>query len=127
MIEISGERWIEARCEQVWMVVDDANCRSRWLSFHEQIEEVVVHEPSRRLGWHTHDHPSLSRVDPNASVIVELIPDGSGTRVKLYATCQSTGRIKALTARITGQRACQREIEQSLDLLATLLTGRCVA
>ena len=123
MIEISGERFVQARCEQVWMVVEDSNCRARWLVFHEHIQEVVVSEPSRMVSWNTQDHPSVT-IEANDNLTVELIPEGAGTRVKIYATRESEGRLRELAARMTTQKAFEREIRRSLDQLAQLLEGR---
>lgn len=124
MIEISGERYVEARCEQVWMVVDDVGCRARWLVFHEQITEVVVHEPSKRLAWNTQDHPSLARMNCQSCVTIELIPEGAGTRVRIQASREKGGRLAALKLRNAAQRAYERDIRRSLDQLAEMLSGR---
>lgn len=123
MIEISGERYVDARCEQVWMVIDDTNCRARWLSFNDQIQEVVVSEPTRMVSWNTQDHPSV-RIESNASLTVELIPEGAGTRVRIYATREPSGRLHELAMRMTTQKACERNIRRSLDRLAQMLAGR---
>jgi len=123
MIDISGERYLEARCEQVWMVVDDLSCRARWLAFHDQITDVVVHEPTRRMGWNTQDHPSLARVNCKTYVTVELIPEGAGTRVRIHATREPAGRLAALASRRTAQRSFERDIRRSLEQLSELLGG----
>ncbi len=124
MIEISGERYVEARCEQVWMVVDDSNCRARWLSFDDKIEQVVVHEPARRLTWNTQEHPRLVPIECRSCVTVELIPEGAGTRVRIHATREPSGRLSALALRVTAQRAFERDIRRSLEQLAEMLAGR---
>lgn len=123
MIDISGERYLEARCEQVWMVVDDLSCRARWLTFHDQITDVVVHEPTRRMGWNTQDHPSLARIECKTCITVELIPEGAGTRVRIHATREPVGRLSLLTGRRNAQRTFERDIRQSLQQLSELLSG----
>lgn len=123
MIDISGERYLEARCEQVWMVVDDLSCRARWLAFHDQITEVVVHEPTRRMGWNTQDHPSLARLGCTTCVTVELIPEGAGTRVRIHATREPARKLNVLSGRRSTQRAYERDIRRSLDQLTELLVG----
>jgi hypothetical protein len=130
MIESSGERFIEARCEQVWMVMDDVNCRARWLTFDDQIEGITVYEPTKRVTWATQEHPSLARVseDESAALLtIELFPEGSGTRVRILATREPSGRIRAITMRFTTQRALDKHIALSLRQLAELLAGRSAA
>jgi hypothetical protein len=130
MIESSGERFIEARCEQVWMVMDDVNCRARWLTFDDQIEGITVYEPTKRVTWATQEHPSLARVsaDESAALLtIELFPEGSGTRVRILATREPSGRVRAITMRFTTQRALDKHIALSLRQLAELLAGRSAA
>lgn len=124
MNEIQGERYIEARCEQVWMVVDDKNCRARWLTFHEQITEVVVHEPARRLAWNTQDHPRVAKVACESCVTVELIPEGAGTRVRIEAARSPAKRFVELMTRRAAEKAYERDIARSLKQLEELLAGR---
>lgn len=127
MIQSSGERYIEARCEQVWMVVDDENCRARWLSFADQIEGVTVYEPSTSVTFITQEHPSLahmSSVDCAATLTVELIPEGAGTRVRILAAREPSGKLRAIAMKLTAQRALDRHISISLDQLAQMLAGR---
>lgn len=125
MIESSGERYVEARCEQVWLVIDDANCLARWFDFADQIVEVRVCEPSRRMAWGTQDHPAVETC--STEMTVELIPEGGGTRVRIAATRESTGRINRLVSRITTQRTIDRHIDRSLDQLVEMLHGRSAA
>jgi hypothetical protein len=127
MIQSSGERFIEARCEQVWMVMDDVNCRARWLAFDDQIEGITVYEPAKRLTWATQEHPSLARMasdDCSALLTVELFPEGSGTRVRILATREPSGRLRAIAMKLTAQRALDRHIQLSLRQLAEMLAGR---
>ena len=127
MIQSSGERYIEARCEQVWMVVDDENCRARWLSFADQIEGITVYEPSTSVTFSTQEHPSLARMaspDCCATLTVELIPEGAGTRVRLLAVREPSGRLRAIAMKLTAQRALERHISVSLEQLAQMLAGR---
>ncbi|MFT4048791.1 MAG: SRPBCC domain-containing protein [Solirubrobacterales bacterium] len=125
MIEFSGERWVEARCEQVWMVVDDAGCRSRWLSFHDQINEVLVSEPSKIVSWNTQELPSLPHASNCESCLtIELIPEGAGTRVRIYATREPAGRLQEIAMKMTTQKAFERNIRRSLEQLAQMLSGR---
>lgn len=126
MIEITGERFIEAACEQVWMVAHDDSCRRRWLTFHDQITEVVVLEPTRRMTWNTQDHPRLTPAQCVSCVTVELIPEGPGTRVRMLAVREPSalGRLRALATGNSAQRAFEREIRRSLDGLARLLAGQ---
>jgi carbon monoxide dehydrogenase subunit G len=123
MIEFSGERWVEARCEQVWMVIEEPSCRARWLSFNDQIGEVIVSEPSRMKSWNTLDHPTVT-IESNASLTVELIPEGAGTRVRIHAAREPAGRLHGIAIRMTTQRVFERNIRRSLDRLAQLLAGR---
>jgi hypothetical protein len=125
MIEVSGERFVEAACEQVWMVAHDVGCRGRWLTFHEQITEVVVLEPTRRMAWNTQDHPRIPRLQCSSYVTVELIPEGPGTRVRMLAAHEpaTEGRLRALARRRSAQRAIERDIRRSLDELAKMLAG----
>lgn len=123
MIEFSGERYVEARCEQVWMVVDDSNCRARWLQFNDQIQEVVVSEPTRMVTWNTQDHPSV-QIETNEALTIELIPEGAGTRVRIYATRQPNGRLQEIAMKMTMQKAFERNIRRSLEQLAEMLAGR---
>lgn len=123
MIEISAERYVEARCEQVWMVVDDSNCRARWLVLNDQIQDIVISEPTRIVSWNTQDHPHVS-IQTDSNLTVELIPEGAGTRVRICASREPAGRLRELAVRVTGQKACARDIRLSLDQLAQLLEGR---
>lgn len=123
MIEFSGERYVEARCEQVWMVVDDSNCRARWLQFNDQIHEVIVSEPTRMVTWNTQDHPSV-QIETNEALTIELIPEGAGTRVRIYATREPAGRLQEIAIRMTTQKSFERNIRQSLEQLAQMLAGR---
>jgi carbon monoxide dehydrogenase subunit G len=127
MIQTSGERYIEARCEQVWMVVDDENCRARWLSFADQIEGITVYEPSTSVTFSTQEHPSLAHMsseDCAATLTVELIPEGAGTRGRLLAVREPSGRLRAIAMKLTAHRALERHISVSLDQLAQMLAGR---
>jgi carbon monoxide dehydrogenase subunit G len=127
MIESSGERYIEARCEQVWMVLDDETCRSRWLSFADQIEGITVYHPSQSVTFSTQEHPSLARIsseDCEATLTVELIPEGAGTRVRILAAREPAGRLRAIAMKLTAERALQRHISVSLEQLAQMLAGR---
>lgn len=125
MIEFSGERYVEARCEQVWMVVDDAGCRARWLSFNDQITEVLVSEPSRMVSWNTQELPSLPyAVNCESCLTIELIPEGAGTRVRIFATRSPSGRFQELAMKLTTQKAFERNIRRSLEQLAQMLSGR---
>lgn len=123
MIEFSGERYVEARCEQVWMVVDDSNCRARWLALNDQIHEVIVSEPAQMISWNTQDHPSV-QIESSEALTIELIPEGAGTRVKIYATREPAGRIQEIAMRMTTQKAFERNIRRSLEQLAEMLQGR---
>ncbi len=131
MIESSAERYVEARCEQVWMVIDDANCLARWFDFADQIVEVRASEPSRRVEWGTQDHPAVAATaEPticSTVMTVELIPEGAGTRVRIQSTRESHGRIHRLVTRITTQRTIDRHIDRSLDQLVEMLHGRTAA
>ena len=154
MIEASGERYIEARSEQVWMLVDNTNCLARWLSFATQIEvvdggegvgtrqivhghyhrfcqcveqEVTVYEPARLLAWTTEEHPVVSRAprfDRSGVMTIELIPEGAGTRVRIESRREPAGPLRGLAMRITTQRAIERHIRQSLLQLENMLKGR---
>jgi carbon monoxide dehydrogenase subunit G len=124
MFEFSGERYIEARCEQVWMVVDDRTCLSRWLDFPDQIQDVTVYEHSRRVSWNTQEHPAVKDGGCANCLTVELIPDGAGTRVRILATREPSGPIQALAMRVTAQRSFDRHIRRSLEQLAQMLAGR---
>ncbi len=124
MIEISGERWIAASCEQIWMLVDEDVCRARWLSFNDRITEVTVHEHSRRVGWNTQDHPRTPGPQCTSCLTIELIPEGAGTRVRILATREPLGRLGALAMKVVSQRACERDINRSLSQLAGMLGGR---
>lgn len=130
MIETSGERYVEARCEQVWMVIDDANCLARWFDFADLIVEVRASEPSRRVEWGTQDHPAVASAEPcdcSTVMTVELFPEGAGTRVRIQATRESSGRINRFVTKITTQRTIDRHIDRSLDQLVQMLHGRTAA
>lgn len=120
MKEISHERYIEARCEQVWMLVDDAGCRSRWLVCGGEMSEVVVHEYARKVCW-----TARAGLAPGAPsrLEIELESEGAGTRVRILAA-PGAGRMGALTIGIGRRRALRREIRLSLEQLAGMLAGR---
>lgn len=124
MIEFSGERYVEARCEQVWMVVEDVGCRARWLSFHDQIQDVVVSEPTRMVSWNTQEMARLPSNDCQTCLTVELIPEGAGTRVRIFATREPNGRLHKVAMRMITQKAFERNIDRSLERLAQMLSGR---
>lgn len=154
MIEAYGERYIEARSEQVWLLVDDTNCLAHWLSFAEQIEvlggngigqrqivrgpfhrfcngveqEVIAYEPARLVAWtNTQEHPAVSRVprmDRSTTISVELIPDGAGTRVRIESRREPAGPLRGLAMRLTTQKAIELHIKQSLERLEGMLKGR---
>lgn len=154
MIEASGERYIEARSEQIWIFVDNANCLTRWLSFATQIEvidgnglgrrqrvhgryhalcdcvdqEVTAYEPARLLEWtHTDEHPSIRRVprmDRTTVITVRLIPEGGGTRVRIEGQQVAAGPVRGVMMRLLTHRALRRHIRQSLERLDGLLKGR---
>jgi len=127
MIESSAERYVEARCEQVWMVIDDANCLARWFDFADQIVEVRASEPSRRVEWGTQEHPTVEPSMCSTVMTVELIPEGAGTRVRIQSIRESNGRIHRFVTRITTQRTIDRHIDRSLDQLVEMLHGRTAA
>lgn len=107
------------------MVIEDLNCRARWLAFHDQIDQVTVHEPARRVEWGTQEHPSVSRRGScRQCVTVDLIPDGAGTRVRIQVLQQPNKRFGELALRVGGQRGVERDISRSLERLAGLLAGR---
>lgn len=124
MVESSGERYIEARCEQVWVVVDSESCLSRWLSFADQITDVSVYEHSRRVTWNTQEHARLAPNGCADCLTVELIPEGAGTRVRLMASRTPSGPIHGAMLRLVGQRSLERDIRRSLEQLAEMLAGR---
>lgn len=154
MIEAHGERYIEARSEQVWMLVDDTNCLAHWLSFAEQIEvlggsglgrrqivrgpyhrfcngveqEVIAYEPARLVAWtNTQEHPAVSRVprmDRSTTITVELIPEGAGTRVRIESRREPAGPLRGLAMRLTTQKAIELHIRKSLERLEGMLKGR---
>lgn len=156
MIEASGERYIEARSEQVWMVVDNANCLARWLSFANKVEvvegdglgrrqivhgryhrfcncveqEITVYEPARRVEWTTEEHPAVGRIprfDRSTVISLELIPEGAGTRVRIETAQEPAGILRGLAMRLMTQRAIERHITISLEQLEGMLLGRSAA
>jgi carbon monoxide dehydrogenase subunit G len=129
MIQSSGERYVDARCEQVWMVIDDANCLARWLSNADEIAGVTTWEPAKRVEWSTVERrPSTDpRFEETSAMTVELIPEGAGTRVRIVATQETVGTLRGLITRFTHQRSVDRHINQSLDQLVELLRGRTAA
>lgn len=154
MIEASGERYIEARTEQVWMFVDNANCLARWLSFATHVEvvegqglgskqivrgrfhrfcdgveqEVTVYKPAREIAWtHTEEHPAIGRVprfDRSTVITVRLIPEGAGTRVRIESAQEPAGPLRGLAMRLTTLRSLNRHIRQSLERLDGMIKGR---
>ena len=154
LIEVTGERYIEARSEQVWMLVDNTRCLTRWLSFATEIEvvsggdglgarqivhgryhrfcqsveqEVTVYEPARLLAWSTEEHQVVSRVprfDRAGEMTIELIPEGAGTRVRIASRREPAGPLRGLAMRLTTQRAIERHIRQSLLQLEGMVKGR---
>lgn len=153
-IEASGERYIEARSEQVWMFVDNANCLARWLSFATQIEviegdglgrrqvvrgrfhrfcngveqEVIAYEPAKQISWnHTEEHPAISgvpRFDRSTTITVSLIPEGAGTRVRIDSAQEPAGPLRAMAMRLVTQRSLNRHIRNSLERLEGMIKGR---
>jgi carbon monoxide dehydrogenase subunit G len=124
VVEVTGERYVDARSEQVWMVIDDVSCRGRWLEFHDRVTEVVVIEHSRSLTWSTQDHPKLARAECRSCVTIELIPEGAGTRVRLLALREPSSRLAGIAGRRSAQRAFERDIRRSLERLAEMLVGK---
>jgi len=156
VIEASGERYIEARSEQVWMFVDNAHCLQRWLSFATQVEvvegdglgrrqivhgkyhrfcngveqEITVYEPAQRVAWtHTDEFPAVNgmpRFDRSTVITVELIPEGAGTRVRIESAQEPAGPLRGLAMRIVTHRAIERHIRQSLERLEGMVKGRAL-
>ncbi|MFY9487297.1 MAG: SRPBCC family protein [Solirubrobacterales bacterium] len=154
MIESSGELYIDARSEQVWMFIDNANCLAHWLSFAQQIEvlegeglgrkqvvsgnyhvfcdrveqEVVIYEPARQICWsHTEEHPSnrrVPRLDRTTTISVLLIPEGAGTRVRIESAQEPAGLLRGLAMRLMTHRSLQRHIHTSLAQLEGMVKGR---
>lgn len=157
VIEASGERYIEARSEQVWMFVDNANCLARWLSFATHIEvvegeglgrrqivrgrfhrfcngveqEVVTYEPAKQICWnHTEEHPAISgvpRFDRSTTITVSLIPEGGGTRVRIESSQEPAGPLRGVAMRLVTKRSLNRHIRNSLELLEGMIKGRLSA
>jgi len=154
VIEASGERYMEARSEQVWMFVDSPSCLARWLSFATEVEvvegdglgqrqivhgryhrfcncveqEITVYEPASRVEWtHTEEHPAVKhipRLDRSTVISVELIPEGAGTRVRIETAQEPAGMLRGLAMRLVTQRAIERHITISLEQLDGMLQGR---
>jgi carbon monoxide dehydrogenase subunit G len=122
LIEATVERYMDARSEQVWMLVDNTDCRARWLTLAAQIESVNVVEPVRRVEW-THSQEHL-RLDCTTVINVDLIPDGAGTRVRIVSTQVAAGPLQVIAMRFGGQRSLERELRRSLEQLAEMIKGR---
>lgn len=122
MIQATVERYMDARSEQVWMLVDNNDCRARWLTVAGQIESVNVLEPVRRVEW-THSQEHL-RLDCTTVISVDLIPDGAGTRVRIVSSQQVGGPLQVIAMRFGGQRSLERELQRSLEQLAEMIKGR---
>ncbi len=157
VIETHGERYVEARTEQVWMLIDNTNCLAHWLSFATQIEvvdgsglgqrqivrgryhrfcngveqEVTAYEPSRLVAWTTtEEHPAVShvpRMDRETIISVELFPEGAGTRVRIESRREPAGLLRGWAMRLTTQRTIDRHIQLSLERLEGMLKGRTAA
>jgi carbon monoxide dehydrogenase subunit G len=157
LIEASGERYIEARSEQVWMFVDNASCLVRWLSFATHIEviegdglgrkqvvsghfhrfcngveqEVTAYDPARQIAWtNTEEHSAIGhmpRFDRSTVITVSLIPEGAGTRVRIDSAQEPAGPLRGLAMRLVTQRSLNRHITQSLEQLDGMINGRLSA
>ena len=128
MIRSSHERFIEARSEQVWLVVDDSACLARWLVVAEFCgssadADAVISEHVRSITWVSAPEPSPSR---STSLTVEVIPEESGTRVRLQVVRQPQG-LREIATKRTAQRSLERQLRRSLDQLTTMLVGRQTA
>lgn len=156
-MEIFGERYIDARSEQVWLMIDDTNCLARWLSFAQAIEvidgnglgrrqvvhgrfhpfcngveqEITQYEPARLVCWtHTGEHPSIPRVprfDRTTTITVRLIPEGAGTRVRIEGSQEPAGLLRGLALRMLSRRSLSRHIRLSLERLDGIVKGRIAA
>lgn len=154
MIEASSERYIDARSEQLWMLIDNANCLARWLTFAHHVEvvegsglgckqvvygrfhrfcdrveqEVTIYEPARRIAWtNTEEHATLSalpRFNRSTVITVILIPEGAGTRVRIESAQEPAGLLGGLAIRLVTKRSLARHIHRSLERLDDVVKGR---
>jgi carbon monoxide dehydrogenase subunit G len=154
VIEVNGERYIDAKCEQVWLFVEDVKRMPDWLSFAQtaellegegvgrrqrvgcrwgsklaQIDQVVVdYQPGRLLAWSHESEIVDGRPAPRFAdttvFTIRLIPDGGGTRVRLESKQEPAGPVRAVAIRLFGCRAVAKHIDRSLDRLECRLMGR---
>jgi uncharacterized membrane protein len=130
MIRSSHERFIEARSEQVWLVVDDSACLARWLAVSEFCgvatdADTVIDGSVRSITWSSVPEPP--QATRSTSLTVEVIPEESGTRVRLLVMREPQGVLRGLATKRTAQRSLERQLRRSLDQLATMLVGRQTA
>lgn len=150
-----SERYIDARSEQVWMLVSSVNCMPRWLTFAQRAElvdgdgvgrrqlvrgpwhplcscmeqEVTTFDPSRELVWRVvseeRSMPLIPKMSRSTQFTIRLIPEGGGTRV-VFETCQvPAGPLRGIAMKVAGQRLMERHLRLSLAKLDELVGGRC--
>ena len=90
-------------------------------------QEVVEFDPPRRIAW-VHlaerlDGKPAPRFAASTWFTIDLVPDGSGTRVHLHSAQTPASPLRGLVMRLFGTREIADNLERSLDRLAATPEG----
>jgi hypothetical protein len=90
-------------------------------------QEVVEFDPPRRIAW-VHlaerlDGKPAPRFAASTWFTIDLVPDGSGTRVHLHSAQTPASPLRGLVMRLFGTREIADNLEPSLDRLAATPEG----
>ena len=151
MIEIVREARVDAPAEKVWAVVSSADRAPEWFTFAERVEvrsgegvgqlrtqhgrwgskraevdqEIIRFEPNRLLAWRhlaeRLDGKPAPRFAASTEFRIELEADGPGTTVRLRSRQEPASAVKGLVMKLFGTKDVARNLERSLERLATLV------
>jgi uncharacterized protein YndB with AHSA1/START domain len=149
MIEIVRERRVEAPVANVWAVVSEAGRAPEWFTFAERVEvrsgdgvgqlrtqhgrwgskhaevdqEITRFEPNSLLAWRhlaeRLDGKPAPRFAASTEFRIELEPAGEATTVRLTSRQEPASAVKGLVMKLFGTKDVARNMERSLDRLAT--------
>lgn len=153
MADVIRERRVAAAPERLWPLVSDPEHLPEWFTFalagevldgegvgrrqrmhgewgrkrSEIDQEVVEFDPPRRIAWvHLAEHldgKPAPQFAASTRFTIDLVPDGTGTRVRLHSAQTPAGPLRGLVMRLFGQREIAQNLERSLDRLAATPEG----
>ena len=153
MLDVIRERRVAAPPERLWPLVSNPARLADWFTFARSSEvldgegvgrrqrvhgewgrkrseidqEVVEFDPPRRIAW-VHlaerlDGKPAPRFAASTWFKIDLVPDGSGTRVHLHSAQTPASPLRGLVMRLFGTREIADNLERSLDRLAATPEG----